>query len=53
MWAGAEVAQARYDPDRFLADTSAEEPGARKRAAQLVDSALLIARQPTAGAAQP
>ena len=48
-----EVTQAGYDPDRFLAETYAEEPGARKRAAQLVDSALLIARQPTASPAQP
>ncbi len=41
-----EVAQAGYDPDRFLAETYAEEPGARERAGQLVASALLIAQQP-------
>ena len=41
-----EVAQAGYDPDRFMAETYAEEPGARERAGQLVASALLIAQQP-------
>ena len=48
-----EVAQAGYDPDRFLAETYAEEPGARERAGQLVASALLIAQQPVATNTEP
>ena len=57
LWLGAggreEVAQAGYDPDQFLTETYAEEPGARKRAALLVDSALLIAQQPVAATTKP
>jgi GMP synthase-like glutamine amidotransferase len=41
-----EAEQAGTDPDRFLAQTYAEEPAARERADTLVASALLIAQQP-------
>jgi GMP synthase-like glutamine amidotransferase len=44
-----EITEAGHDPDRFLAETYAEEPEARTRAAQLVESALLIARPPMGG----
>jgi hypothetical protein len=40
-----EAEQAGTDPDRFLAETFAEEPAARARADALVASALLIADQ--------
>jgi len=40
-----EAEQAGTDPDRFLAQTFAEEPAARARADTLVASALLIADQ--------
>jgi GMP synthase-like glutamine amidotransferase len=40
-----EAEQAGTDPDRFLAETYAEEPAARERADTLVASALLIAQQ--------
>jgi GMP synthase-like glutamine amidotransferase len=40
-----EALQAGTDPDRFLAQTLAEEPAARERADALVASALLIADQ--------
>jgi GMP synthase-like glutamine amidotransferase len=40
-----EAEQAGTDPDRFLAQTYAEEPAARERADTLVASALLIAQQ--------
>jgi GMP synthase-like glutamine amidotransferase len=40
-----EAEQAGTDPDRFLAETRAEEPAARDRADTLVASALLIAQQ--------
>jgi len=39
----AEVERAGVDPDRFLAETAAEEPAARDRAERLVASALRIA----------
>ncbi len=39
-----EAEQAGTDPDRFLAQTLAEEPAARERADTLVASALLIAQ---------
>jgi GMP synthase-like glutamine amidotransferase len=39
-----EIEEAGHDPDRILAQTIAEEPAARARAAQLVASALRIAR---------
>jgi len=39
----AEIAANGQDPDRLLAQTIAEEPGAAARAAQLVASALRIA----------
>jgi len=39
----AEIAATGQDPDRLLAQTIAEEPGAAARAAQLVASALRIA----------
>jgi GMP synthase-like glutamine amidotransferase len=42
-----EAEQAGTDPDRFLAETYAEEPAARERADTLVASALLIAQQVT------
>jgi GMP synthase-like glutamine amidotransferase len=38
--------RAGVDPDRFLAETFANEPAARARAGALVESALRIARQP-------
>jgi GMP synthase-like glutamine amidotransferase len=40
-----EAEQAGTDPERFLAETFAEEPAARERADTLVASALLIAQQ--------
>jgi len=40
-----EAEQAGVDPDRFVADTIAQEPAARDRADRLVASALLIAQQ--------
>jgi GMP synthase-like glutamine amidotransferase len=40
-----EAEKAGTDPDRFLAETYAEEPAARERADRLVASALLIAGQ--------
>jgi GMP synthase-like glutamine amidotransferase len=40
-----EAEQAGTDPDRFLAETYAQEPAARERADTLVASALLIAQQ--------
>ncbi len=40
-----EAEQAGTDPDRFLAETVAQEPAARDRADILVASALLIAQQ--------
>src|SRR5215472_14762416 len=39
----AEAKRAGVDPDRFLADTAAEEPAARDRAQRLVATALRIA----------
>lgn len=39
-----EIEEAGYDPDRILAQTIAEEPAAKARAAHLVASALRIAR---------
>lgn len=39
----AEAARAGVDPDRFLAETAAQEPAARDRAGRLVDAALRIA----------
>jgi len=39
-----EAAAAGVDPDDFLAQTAAEEPAARDRAAALVDTALRLAR---------
>ena len=42
--ARAEAAAAGVDPDAFLAQTIAEEPAAKARAATLVDSALRLAR---------
>ena len=39
----AEVERAGVDPDRFLAETAAEEPAARDRAERLVAAALRIA----------
>jgi GMP synthase-like glutamine amidotransferase len=42
-----EAERAGTDPDRFLAQTRAEEPAARKRADTLVASALLIATGPS------
>jgi GMP synthase-like glutamine amidotransferase len=39
-----EAERAGYDPDKLLAETVAEEPAARKRADQLVASALRIGR---------
>jgi GMP synthase-like glutamine amidotransferase len=39
----AEAERAGVDPDRFLADTAAEEPAARDRAERLVATALRIA----------
>ena len=39
-----EIEEAGHDPDRILAQTIAEEPAAKARAAQLVASALRIAR---------
>ena len=39
-----EIEDAGHDPDRILAQTIAEEPAAKARAAQLVASALQIAR---------
>ena len=39
----AEVEQAGVDPERFLAETAAEEPAARDRAERLVAAALRIA----------
>jgi GMP synthase-like glutamine amidotransferase len=44
-----EAEQAGTDPDRFLAETRAEEPAARDRADTLVASALLIAQQEVPG----
>jgi hypothetical protein len=41
--AGKEITETGQDPDRLLAQTIAEEPAARARAAQLVASALRIA----------
>lgn len=40
--ARAEAAAAGVDPDEFLAQTSAQEPAARERAAALVDTALQL-----------
>jgi GMP synthase-like glutamine amidotransferase len=49
LWMGAggreEAEHAGTDPDRFLAETLAQEPAARDRADALVASALLIAGQ--------
>jgi GMP synthase-like glutamine amidotransferase len=42
-----EAEQAGTDPDKFLAETIAQEPAARERADTLVASALLIAHQMT------
>src|ERR1022692_4940972 len=39
-----DVERAGHDPDRFLAQTVAQEPAARARADQLVESALRLAR---------
>jgi GMP synthase-like glutamine amidotransferase len=48
LWLAAggreEVARAGHDPDQFLAETVAQEPAARERAAGLVASALRIAQ---------
>jgi hypothetical protein len=41
----AEIAANGQDPDRILAETIAEEPGAAARAGRLVDSALRIAAE--------
>ena len=48
-----EAERAGVDPDRFLAQTFAEEPAARGRADALVASALLIAQQSAPGHANP
>ena len=42
----AEAEQEGVDPDRFLAETIAEEPASRDRAGRLVESALRLARAP-------
>jgi len=41
----AEIAANGQDPDRILAETIAEEPGAAARADRLVGSALRIAAE--------
>jgi GMP synthase-like glutamine amidotransferase len=48
-----EAERAGIDPDRFLAQTYAEEPAARGRADTLVASALLIAQPSAPDLAQP
>ncbi len=48
-----EAERAGTDPDRFLAETRAEEPAARDRADTLVASALLIAQQEVPGQRTP
>ncbi len=48
-----EVAAAGVDPDAFLAQTTAEEPAAKARAATLVDTALRLARPGYSSIAPP
>jgi GMP synthase-like glutamine amidotransferase len=51
--ARGEAAAAGVDPDDFLAQTAAEEPAARDRAAALVDTALRLARPGYSSIAPP
>jgi GMP synthase-like glutamine amidotransferase len=48
-----EAEQAGTDPDRFLAETFAQEPAARERADALVAAALLIAQQMAPAITEP
>ncbi len=51
--ARAEAAAAGVDPEEFLAQTAAEEPAAKERAAALVDTALRLARPDHSSTAPP